>query len=287
MRTWLAAYDLRPVETLDAALRTLAAEPGVWTPFAGGTDLMVLMEAGKLPRKKYLSIWNLEELRGVHVTENEVVLGALATYTDLLSDLTLQAGFPLICAAARETGAVAIQNRGTVGGNIANASPAADLPPALLVYDAVITVASIRGERRIPYEHFHKGYKVMDLAADELITAVTLPRRPSGWVQTYRKVGTRRAQAISKVCFAAAASLANGAIDDLRIALGSVAPTVVRCKKTEKALRGSARGDEHVLRVARKTLEEEIAPIDDIRSNARYRRLVAGNLLEEFVRGAS
>ena len=287
MRTWLAGYDLRPMETLEGTLRTLAAEPGVWAPFAGGTDLMVLMEAGRLPRKKYLSIWNLKELSGVHVNENEVVLGALATYTDLLSDFTLQAEFPLVCAAARETGAVAIQNRGTVGGNIANASPAADLPPALLVYDAVVTVASIRGERRIPYEQFHKGYKVMDLAADELITAVTLPRRHSDWVQTYRKVGTRRAQAISKVCFAAAALLGNGRIEDLRIALGSVAPTVVRCKKTEQALRGSAKGDEPVLRVARKTLEEEIAPIDDIRSNARYRRLVAGNLLEEFVRGAS
>jgi CO/xanthine dehydrogenase FAD-binding subunit len=287
MRTWLAGYELRPTTTLEDALRTLAAEPGVWVPFAGGTDLMVLMEAGKLPRKKYLSLWNLKELSGVHVKEHEVRLGALATYTDLLSDSTLHAEFPLVCAAARETGAVAIQNRGTVGGNIANASPAADLPPALLVYDAVVSVASMRGERRIPYEHFHKGYKVMDLAADELITAVTLPRGRSGWMQMYRKVGTRRAQAISKVCFSAAASLTQGTIDDLRIALGSVAPTVLRCTRTEQALRGSAQGDEHALRRARKTLEEEIAPIDDLRSNARYRRLVAGNLLEDFVRGAS
>ena len=283
MRTWLAGYDMRAATSLEAALQLLADEPGAWAPFAGGTDLMVLMEAGRLPRKRFLSLWNLRELRGVHITEDEVALGALATYTDLLADSTMQAEFPLVCAAARETGAIAIQNRGTIGGNIANASPAADLPPALLVYDATVTVASVRGERRIPYESFHKGYKVMDLAADELITAVTLPRGRADWVQAYRKVGTRRAQAISKVCFAAAASVEGGRMGDVRIALGSVAPTVVRCRGAEDALRGRPLTED--VTAARAALEQEIAPIDDIRSNAKYRRLVAGNLLEEFVRG--
>ena len=187
-----------------------------------------------------------------------------------------------VAFAARETGAVAIQNRGTVGGNIANASPAADLPPALLVYDAELTVRALRGERRIRYDEFHKGYKVMDLAPDELITSVTLPRGRAAWIQTYRKVGTRRAQAISKVCFAAAASVHNGEVADVRIALGSVAPTVVRCRRAENALRG--RPLDAAAPGARAELEREIAPIDDIRSNARYRRLVAGNLLDEFVR---
>lgn len=286
MRTRLTDYELRPASSLDDALRIMADEPGDWMPFAGGTDLMVLMEAGKLPRKRYLDIWNLRELHGVRAEPAAMVLGALATYTDLLTDAGLQKEFPLVCAAARETGAVAIQNRGTVGGNIANASPAADLPPALLVYDATLTVRSVRGERRIPYEQFHKGYKVIDLAPDELITAVTLPRGRSGWKQTYRKVGTRRAQAISKVCFAAGASVENGEIVDVRVALGSVAPTVVRCRRTEEALRGR-RCDADASRSARVELEREIAPIDDIRSNARYRRLVAGNLLEEFIHGCA
>ena len=284
MRTWLAGYDMRAAASLSEALNLLAAEPGTWTPFAGGTDLMVLMEAGKLTHRKYLSLWNVAELRGVHVEETQVVLGALATYSDLLANPTLQAEFPLVCAAAAETGAVAIQNRGTVGGNIANASPAADLPPALLVYDAILTVTSVRGERRIPYDGFHKGYKAMDLAADELITAVTLPRGRSAWVQAYRKVGTRRAQAISKVCFAAGASVDDGKIVDVRLALGSVAPTVVRCRKTESVLRNQTI-DDTVIRAGRAELMREIVPIDDIRSNAAYRRTVAGNLLEDFLRG--
>ena len=283
MRTWLTGYDMRQAASLDDALRVMADDPGGWTPFAGGTDLMVLMEAGKLSRKRFLNIWSLRELRGVSVESSKVVIGALATYTDVLEDATLKAEFPLVCAAARETGAVAIQNRGTVGGNIANASPAADLPPALLVYDAELTVRSLRGERRIRYDEFHKGYKVMDLAPDELITSVTLPRGRAAWIQAYRKVGTRRAQAISKVCFAAAASVHNGEAADVRIALGSVAPTVVRCRRAEDALRG--RPLQAAAPGARAELERDIAPIDDIRSNARYRRLVAGNLLEEFIRG--
>lgn len=285
MRTWLAGFDLQSASTLDDALRRIAAEPGVWRPFAGGTDLMVLMEAGTLPRGKFLNIWNLGELRGVKADEQQVAIGALATYTDLLANPVLEAEFPLVGRAARETGAVAIQNRGTVGGNIANASPAADLPPALLVYDAVLTVASVRGERRIPYERFHKDYKVMDLAADELITGVILPRGRQDWVQTYRKVGTRRAQAISKVCFAATAAVENEAVVDVRLAFGSVAPTVVRCLRTEQVLRGNRLDDARIVRAARAELDHEIAPIDDVRSTARYRRLVAGNLLEEFLHG--
>lgn len=284
MRTWLAGYEMRNAASLEEALQTIATEPGAWMPFAGGTDLMVLMEAGKLPKKRFLSLWNVEELRGVQVSEDHVRVGALATYSDLLADRTVQREFPLVCDAARETGAIATQNRGTVGGNIANASPAADLPPALLVYDAALHIASVRGTRVVSYGEFHKGYKLMDLAADELITAVTLPRGRSGWAQTYRKVGTRRAQAISKVCFAAAADVTAGQVKDVRIALGSVAPTVIRCTKTEDALRGR-RLDADAIRDAREQLGREVKPIDDIRSNERYRRLVSCNLLEQFLVG--
>ena len=284
MRAWLAEYDIRTTSSLDEALRVLAEEPGAWTPFAGGTDLMVLLEAGKLAKKKFLNLWNLEDLRGVSATDASVRIGALATYSDLLADPVLQSEFPLIGEAARDTGAIAIQNRGTIGGNIANASPAADLPPALLVYDAVVHVASVRGTRAVPYAAFHKGYKVMDLAADELITAVELPRGGRrGWIGVYRKVGTRRAQAISKVCFAATANLEGTTVADVRVALGSVAPTVVRCTGTEAVLRGHPLNDATIA-AARAQLERDIAPIDDIRSNARYRRLVAGNLLETFLR---
>ncbi len=243
---------------------------------------MVLLEAGKLTHKRFLSIAKLDDLRGIEAAADFLTLGALTTYTEILKNPVLQAEFPLLCAAARETGSIATQNRGTLGGNIVNASPAADSPPALLVYDADIELISIRGARWLPYHGFHTGYKKMQLAPDELLRAVRLPRRAKPWRQYYRKVGTRKAQAISKVCFAGAAFFEGGAIRDIRIALGSVAPLVLRAVKTEDALRGSI-VTPTVIAAAMETLAQEIAPIDDIRSTARYRLRVAQNLLGEFL----
>jgi len=265
-------------ETLDR----MAKEPGVWKPFAGGTDLMVLLEAGKLPRKKFLNIWNLAELRGIETSADHVTLGALTTYTEVRRHEILAREFPLLCRAAAETGSVATQNRGTLGGNIANASPAADSPPALLVYDAEIEIVSASGVRWIPYPQFHSGYKQMDLQPAELIRRVRVPRNKNAWRQYFRKVGARRAQAISKVCFAAAARMDPGRIGDVRIVLGSVAPTALRAVRTEEVLRGQ-RPEPAILKVAQEALAREIAPIDDIRSTLRYRRTVARNLLAEFI----
>lgn len=281
MRSWLAQYEMRSVASLGDALALLAAEPGAWTPFAGGTDLMVLLEAGRLPQRRFLDLWRVAELRGITHSPDEVVIGALATYTDLLSDPVITSEFPLVAEAATVTGATAIQNRGTVGGNIANASPAADLPPALLVYDAWIELVSTSGSRRVPYREFHTGYKEMDLAPAELIRSVWLPRGERYTRQTYRKVGTRRAQAISKLCFAAGLVL-DDRIRQIRIALGSVAPTVVRARHAEEVLRGRSL-DAQVIAEARAALSHDIAPIDDVRSTADYRLKVAGNLLEEFL----
>jgi len=221
-------------------------------------------------------------LRGIEVASDFVILGAMTTYAEIQKHPVLQAEFPLLCAAARETGSVATQNRGTLGGNIVNASPAADSPPALLVYDAEIELVSQRGARWLPYHGFHTGYKKMQLASDELLRAIRLPRRAKPWRQYYRKVGTRKAQAISKVCFAGAALVEGGAIREIRIALGSVAPLVLRAVKTEDALRGRL-VTPAVIASAMETLAREIAPIDDIRSTARYRLRVAQNLLEEFL----
>lgn len=282
MRAYVPGYDLRVPGSLSEALALLAREPGVWQPFAGGTDLMVLLEAGKLPHRRFLSVSRLPDLRGIEVNDAEVILGALTTYTEIQNHPVLQAEFPLLCSAARETGSIATQNRGTIGGNIANASPAADSPPALLVYDAEVELVSQRGAHWSAYHGFHTGYKKMKFAADELLRAVRLPRRKKAWRQYYRKVGTRRAQAISKVCFAGAALLEDGKIADLRIALGSVAPLVLRAVQTEDALRG-ARVTPTVTAMALETLAREISPIDDIRSTARYRLRVAQNLLEEFL----
>jgi CO/xanthine dehydrogenase FAD-binding subunit len=282
VRAYLPAYEMETPRDLAAALDRMASAPGVWRAFAGGTDLMVLLEAGKLPHKKFLNIWNLRELRGIFVDVEHVTLGALTTYAEVQRNETLAREFPLLCRAAAETGSVATQNRGTLGGNIANASPAADSPPALIVYDAEIEIVSSDIARWVPYDSFHSGYKKMNLQAGELIRAIRLPRTRAGWKPYFRKVGTRRAQAISKICFAGAARVEAGRIAEVRIALGSVAPTVLRAVRAEELLRGRRPGGAD-LRAAQDALGAEIAPIDDMRSTARYRRNVARNLLAEFV----
>ena len=282
MRAYVPSYQLTTPASLDDALALLDSEPGVWKPFAGGTDLMVLLEAGKLPHRNYVNIWPLRELRGIEIDNEHITLGALTTYTDVQANAVLQREFPMLCQAASETGGLAIQNRGTLGGNIINASPAADSPPALLAYDAEIELVSRNGSRWIAYDGFHTGYKQMNMRDDELLSRIRLPRTTSELKHYYRKVGTRKAQAISKVCLAAVAKVEDGRIATMRIALGSVAPIVLRCKQTEDAVRGEELNDETIAR-ARETLMREITPIDDVRSTAGYRLRVAANLLVDFL----
>jgi CO/xanthine dehydrogenase FAD-binding subunit len=279
----LDAYALVTPRSLGGALEELAAFPGS-RPLAGGTDLMVSLEAGTLPPGRYVSLLNCTELRSIDVTSDGVSIGAMTTYTQIRRSRELQGDYPMLIAAALETGGVATQNRGTIGGNIANASPAADTPPALLAYDASLELMSSAGTRVVPYVDFHRGYKTMDLQPGELIARIRLPRRNrSGAARDYyRKVGTRRAQAVSKVCFAGTIRFEGDHVQDVRIALGSVAPTVVRAARTESALRGNALTPA-ALAAAEETLVSEIAPIDDIRSTALYRARVACNLLREFL----
>src|SRR5882672_9961602 len=283
MRGHIPSYKFVSPTSVGEALNALAGEPGVWQPFAGGTDLMVLLESGKLPHKNYLNIWNLAELRGITATTDHLTLGALTTYTEVQADPILREEFPMLCQAASETGGLAIQNRGTIGGNIVNASPAADSPPALLAYNAELELLSVRGSRWVPYQSFHTGYKQTIMQPDELLARIRLPRLWPDLRHYYRKVGTRKAQAISKVCFAATAGINEGMIDIIRIALGSVAPVPLRCLKTEDALRG-AMLDESTIEKARAELVREIVPIDDIRSTRNYRLRVSLNVLEDFLR---
>src|SRR2546427_1502004 len=236
MRAYVPSYQLISPVSLGEALDVLAQDNGAWRPFAGGTDLMVLLESGKLPHKNYVNIWNLKELRGIEVSDDRVTLGALTTYKEIQNNKTLREEFPMLCQAASETGGLAIQNRGTLGGNIVNASPAADSPPALLAYDAELELVSKTGSRRVRYSNFHSGYKQMDIRPDELLRTIRLPRTRSDRKHYYRKVGTRKAQAISKVCFAAVGDVTNGRMESVRISLGSVAPIPLRCTKTEAVI---------------------------------------------------
>jgi putative cofactor-binding repeat protein len=286
MRSDPADYELIAPGTLQTVVALLADQPGKWVPIAGGTDLMVLYSAGKLPAKKLVSIWNLRELRGIEVLQDEIKIGAGCTYAELREHDVIAREFPLLASAARWTGGIANQNRGTLGGNIANASPAADSLPALLVYEAELILTSVRGDRRVPHVGFHTSYKKMKLEPDELIRTICLRRKFSQYLHYSRKVGARNAQAISKVCVAALGRLRGGAIggviDDLRIALGSVAPVPLRLTELERIMSGKSI-DRELVQLAKKAIYAAIQPIDDIRSTARYRAAVTGNLVAEFL----
>ncbi len=286
MQAFVPEYHVKSPQNLSEALKLLSSV-GVetWKPIAGGTDLMVLFEAGKLPEGRYLNILGLKELKGITVTPNEIQVGALASYSDIRKNPELTLEFPLLNVAARETGAIAIQNRGTIGGNIANASPAADTPPALLCYDAKLELISSKGSRLVEYSKFHLDYKKTELRSGELISKVLLPRHAGqqDWHHYYRKVGTRKAQAISKVCFCGLSQRnEKGELSHVRIALGSVAAIPIRALATENALLGTKATDATALARATYALSQEISPISDIRSSKDYRLTVALNLLQEF-----
>ena len=281
MRAYVPEYDLVAPGDLSEVLR-LAGDG--WRPLAGATDLGVLFESDKLPYRKLVSLRAIPELAGIAVTDAHVTLGALVTYSEIRRHPVLAAEFPLLVRAASWTGAVATQNRGTLAGNIANGSPAADSPPALLVYDAELELLSANGSRWVPYDAFHTGYKTNQMAANEIIGHIRLPRRTSGCSQYLRKAGTRRAQAISKVALAGLAEIADGTVKHIRIALASVAPVPLRCLETERWLMGRSINPA-VIAEAKAKIAAEIAPIDDIRSTAEYRRRVSANLLGEFLEG--
>jgi OHCU decarboxylase len=282
MRADPADYELVAPRDLLAALSLLAQTPGAWSPIAGGTDVMVQYAAGKLAARKLVSIWNLPELRRIEATADEIQIGAGCTCTNLREHEIVSREFPLLASAASWTGGIANQNRATLGGNIVNASPAADSLPSLLVYEAELLLVSARGERRVPYSDFHVGYRKTQLAPGELIRSICLARRFSGYYAHARKVGARNAQAIAKVCFAALGRIADGVVEDIRLAVGSVAPVPLRLRETEQIVRGK-RIDPMLIQLAKTTAAAEIKPIDDIRSTSRYRAAVTSNLMQEFL----
>jgi CO/xanthine dehydrogenase FAD-binding subunit len=282
MRSDPSDYELIAPGSLEAVVALLAREPGQWLPIAGGTDVMVQYAAGKLVARKLVSLWGLREMSGITFVPNEVRIGAGCTYTELRDDATLSREFPLLARAASWTGGIANQNRGTLGGNIVNASPAADSLPALLAYEAELILVSVRGQRRVPYVGFHTGYKTTKRAPDELVQTICLQRRFSEHLQYSRKVGARNAQAISKVCIAALGRERGGVVHDVRVAVGSLAPVPLRLAEVERMVDGK-RVDPDLLDAARKATATAIEPIDDIRSTARYRSAVAGNLVAEFL----
>jgi CO/xanthine dehydrogenase FAD-binding subunit len=272
--------------TLAEAYGALSERGGRLKIIAGGTDLMVLMNARQIDAAEFLDIWKVDELRGIRDLGDSLRIGALTTYTELIESPLVQRYAPSLVAASRTIGAIQIQNRGTIGGNIVNASPAGDSLPALSAYDAEIEIGSLRGIRSAAFNQFYTGYRRTTLESDELAVAVKLPKLAEGECDFFWKVGTRRAQAISKTVMAAKAKMAGRAIESIAIAVGSVAPTVIRARQTEALLAGGSLTPE-LIEKARHLISEEVSPITDLRSTEHYRRTVTGNVLVKFLRQLS
>lgn len=271
---------LRP-QSLAEAVAARAAHPD-WTVLAGGTDLLVSSALKPAPAG-IIDLFGLQPLSGIEaLADGSIRIGAAVPYARILDSDLCRRELPCLHAAAREIGALQIQARGTLGGNIGTSSPVGDSLPALLALDAEVELAGAAGSRAVPYHGFCTGYRRTALGPGELICAVRFPPRPAGLRQLWRKVGTRRAQSISKVMLAAAATMSGGAIDHVRVALGAVADRPIRVVEVEAALAGGRPGAELAAR-AREVLAGAITPIDDVRSTADYRLQVAQNLVARFV----
>lgn len=280
-----AATLLRP-RSAHEALRLLAETPGA-LPLAGGTDLMVSWNAGALAGRTFVDLTRLTAWSRVRSTKGALVVGSLATHAALVRHPTVRARFPLLAAAAATVGGPQIQNRGTLGGNIANASPAGDTFPPLLVYDASLRVVSSAGARELPLAAVFAGPKRTMLAPGEVIESVVLPFERKATRELFRKVGTRAAQAISKTVVSGRLWLRrDGTVDELRFALGSMAPTARRLPTVEAYVRGK-RPTDAVIREACLRVADDVAPIDDVRSTADYRLAVSRNLLASLLRSPS
>ena len=272
---------LRP-RTLDEALRRLEDDPAL-VPTAGCTDLMVRGPEALHQMERVIDLLAIDELRGIREVDGALEIGATTSFSEIRRSAAVRAAFPALAAAASVVGGWQIQNRATLGGNMANASPAGDSLPVLLALDAVVVAAGARGFREIPYAEFHTGYRKTALQPGEIVASVRLPYLPQGSIQTFRKVGTREAQAISKIVVTMAGRLEDGRIAELRLAAGSVAPVPVRLRAAEEAVRGLSPAEAADL--AGREAARAVTPIDDVRSTAEYRRFALERVVRRLVLG--
>ncbi|MGH9379345.1 MAG: FAD binding domain-containing protein [Thermoanaerobaculia bacterium] len=268
--------------TLAEAVRLLGESPDL-LPVAGGTDLMVADRLWRARHGSVLDLTRVAELRGVRRVDGGIEIGAATPFAELRSDAQVRKRFPALAAAAGVIGGWQIQNRATLGGNMANASPAGDALPVLSALEAVVLVVGPRGEREIPYRDFHVGYRETALAAGELVVGVRLLEPPEGSRQAFVKVGTREAQAISKVVVAGVGRVVEGRVDLLRLAAGSVAATPLRLPVAEAS--GLGLPVAGAAERAGEAAAAEVEPIDDVRSTAVYRRAVLGRVVRRLVLG--
>lgn len=271
--------------SLEQAVRYLEEDPSL-VPTAGCTDLMVRGIEALHRIDRVMDLLAIDELRGIREVEGGLEIGATTPFSEIRRSVAVRTAFPALAAAAGQVGGWQIQNRATLGGNIANASPAGDSLPVLLALGAVVVLAGHRGVREIPYDEFHTGYRKTVLQPGEIVARVRLPFPAEGSVQAFRKVGTREAQAISKVVVAMLGRVEDGRIATLRLAAGSVAATPIRLRAAEKAVHGMAPGPE-AASLAGKRAAREVTPIDDVRSTAEYRRFALERVVRRMVLGLS
>jgi len=269
--------------SLDEAYELLAERGPEAKIIAGGTDLMVSLNARSLDASEFIDIWRLNELRGISDEGETIRIGALTTYTQLIKSPLIQLSLPSLVDASRTIGAIQIQNRGTIGGNIVNASPAGDSLPVLAAFDAEVEIGSIRGVRKVGINNFYTGYRKTVMEPDEILLAVRSRKLKPNERTFFLKIGTRRAQAISKIVMAVNVGTPGAVINSINIALGSVAPTVIRAVQTEALLTNKTL-EAPVIERARSMISQEVAPITDVRSTEHYRRTVTGNGLAKILR---
>jgi CO/xanthine dehydrogenase FAD-binding subunit len=280
----MSAIEVHSPRTLAEAYEVLRQRSHHLQVLAGGTDLMVYLNMRLIAPREILNIWGLDELRGIRVENDALRIGALTTYTQIIHSPLVAEHCLTLIDAAKTIGAIQTQNRGTLGGNIVNASPAGDTLPVLAAFDATLEVGSHRGVRMIPFNRFYTGYRKTVLEADELLLAIHVPLKQPDEHLFFYKLGTRRAQAISKVVMAAKARInCAQTIESIQIGLGSVAPTVLRARSTEALLTGQILTP-ILIEQAKETIRQEIHPITDFRSTEAYRRFATGNLLGKFLR---
>ena len=282
--TMFSTAEVYSPKTLPEAYLRLQELNGRARLLAGGTDLMVQLHDHLGVAPAYLNIWSLNELRGIEEVDDHLRLGALTTHTQMIKSPLVKQFCPILIEAAKTVGGVQIQNRGTLGGNIVNASPAGDTLPILAACEAQLELGSHRGIRVVAFNEFYTGYRQTILAPDELVVAVRLPKISPNAKLFFQKVGSRQALVISKVVMAGKAEVDHEKrIRSIGLGLGSVAPIVIRLRKTEALLQNQVL-TEALIENARQTVGQEIKPITDIRSTEHYRRTIAGNLVEKFLR---
>ena len=275
-------------ETIEQALEHLSPANGTRVrPIAGGTDLMIQLRERQVQTDTLVDVSGIPELKRIWVDSNgpRLHIGAAVTYTQLIESELIHRYAYLLVETSRVIGGKQIQHMGTIGGNLGNASPAGDTLPCLYALEADVTLASLEGERQVAMSDFMRGARRTALQPGELITQVTFDFLPTHAGSAFAKLGLRESQAISVVDVAAVVFIVDGCISSARVALGSVAPTIVRSPAVEQMLVGQSPSDD-VLDRAAEAARQDIAPITDIRGSAAYRLHVAKPIVKQALHSA-